>query len=238
MTRLRRIGILGGMGPEATVLLQQRLIAALTARDDADHIPLVIDMNPQVPSRIERLIHGRGPDPAPVLAQMAKRLQDAGAEALAMPCNTAHHYADAISAAVSLPLLNMVDLSADHAAQTLAPGARVGMLASPAVRLTGLFDKALQRRGLRALWPDDAHDMLAAIRLIKAQGSNARARDILGAASRNLADRGAAFQFVACSEFSLISGSASADANCVDTLDILVRAIRDFSQTPSPAEPA
>ena len=55
---LRCIGILGGMGPEATILLQQKLVAAVTARDDADHIPLLIDMNPQVPSRISRLIEG------------------------------------------------------------------------------------------------------------------------------------------------------------------------------------
>ena len=64
----RTIGILGGMGPEATILLQQKVLAAVQARDDADHIPLLIDMNPQVPSRIAHLIDGDGPDPGPVLA--------------------------------------------------------------------------------------------------------------------------------------------------------------------------
>ncbi len=87
----RTVGILGGMGPEATVLLMQKVIAAVPARDDSDHVPLIVDQNSQVPSRIRRLIEGVGEDPAPVLAAMARRLEAAGAEALAMPCNTAHH---------------------------------------------------------------------------------------------------------------------------------------------------
>ena len=87
----RRIGILGGMGPEATVLLMSRIIARTPAADDRDHVPLFVDNNTQVPSRIAALIEGTGEDPGPVLADMARRLEANGAEALAMPCNTAHH---------------------------------------------------------------------------------------------------------------------------------------------------
>ena len=90
---MRTVGILGGMGPEATILLMQRVLAAVPAQDDGDHIPLIVHQNPQVPSRIRRLIEGAGEDPAPVLIRMARDLQAAGAEALAMPCNTAHAYA-------------------------------------------------------------------------------------------------------------------------------------------------
>ena len=88
---MRRVGILGGMGPQATILLMQKVLAAVPAQDDAGHIPLIVDQNPQVPSRIRRLIEGVGEDPGPVLADMARRLVAGGAEALAMPCNTAHH---------------------------------------------------------------------------------------------------------------------------------------------------
>ena len=110
---MRPVGILGGMGPEATILLMQKCLAAVTsgaqgALDDADHIPLIVHQNPQVPSRIARLIEGHGPDPAPVLAQMACDLAAAGAQALAMPCNTAHHYADAVRGATALPFLDMI----------------------------------------------------------------------------------------------------------------------------------
>src|SRR5579872_2815690 len=88
------IGILGGMGPEATVDLMRRVIAATPARSDADHIHMIVDNNPKVPSRIAAIIETTGPDPAPELIRMAQSLERAGADALAMPCNTAHAYAD------------------------------------------------------------------------------------------------------------------------------------------------
>ena len=128
---MRRVGILGGMGPEATILVMQKVLAAVKARDDADHIPLIVDQNPQVPSRIRHLIEGTGEDPGPVLADMARRLVAGGAQALAMPCNTAHHYAPAIRSAVAVPFLDMVEASVAHAATRARPGAQIGVLASP-----------------------------------------------------------------------------------------------------------
>jgi aspartate racemase len=223
------IGILGGMGPEATVLLQQKLIKAIPARDDNDHIPLLIDMNPQVPSRIAHLIEGTGKDPGPTLAAMARRLESAGAVALAMPCNTAHHYASAIVEAVDIPLLNMVELAADHAYTTLGVGGRVGILASPAVRRTRLFELALEARGLSIIWPDD-DAMLAAIRAIKVNGPTQAARDRLLAASAEQAAKGAELQFVACSEFSIIADSVAPGVRAVDTIDLLTEAIVQTSQ--------
>ncbi|MFX0546683.1 aspartate/glutamate racemase family protein [Roseovarius sp. S1116L3] len=227
------VGVLGGMGPEATILLQQRLLATVTARDDADHIPLLIDMNPQVPSRIAHLIEGTGIDPAPTLAQMAQRLESAGATALAMPCNTAHHYAPQIVAAVSIPLLDMVDLSVAHAAQTVPEGASIGMLASPAVQRAGVFDPALGRAGMSALWPENTGAMLDAIRSIKANGATLHARQILQDAADEMAAKGAACLFVACSEFSLLAPDLRADVPIIDTVDVLARAIRDHTQMKS-----
>ena len=74
---MRPVGILGGMGPEATILLMQKVLAAVPARDDADHVPLIVHQNPQVPSRIAALIEGTGANPTPVLEQMARDLYEA-----------------------------------------------------------------------------------------------------------------------------------------------------------------
>lgn len=228
--RFRTIGILGGMGPEATILLQQRLLAAVDAQDDADHLPLLIDMNPQVPSRIAHLIEGTGESPAPVLAEMARKLEASGAAALAMPCNTAHHYAPAIRAAVAIPFLDMVALSAAEVASR-APSSRapIGMLASPATRLTGLFDKALAAHGLTALWPEEDDAPLSAIREIKRTGASASARAALGALSADLQARGATLQMIACSEFSMISDATAPGTQVLDTLDVLANAIQAFA---------
>lgn len=229
---MRRVGILGGMGPEATVFLMQKLLRAVHAIDDADHIPLIVDQNPQVPSRLDYLLNGSGADPAPVLAGMAANLQRAGALAIAMPCNTAHHFAPDIRAAITVPFLDMVQLSTERA---LRAGGPVGILASPAVKKIGLFDRALKGQGGHALYPDDQNALLGAIRSLKAAGPNAAALAVLRAASDDLRNKGAAIQMIACTEFSLL---ASELPQAFDTLDVLVKAITDFATQPNQPETA
>lgn len=233
---MRRVGILGGMGPGATILIMQKVLASVQARDDRDHVPLIVDQNPQVPSRIAHLLEGSVDDPGPVLAAMARRLVAGGAEALAMPCNTAHHYAGAIRAAVSVPFLDMVDLSVAQAATLAKPGDSIGILASPAVRKIGLFDSRLAAVGLKALYAADEGAMLAAIRQIKAEGPTPAARAILRAASQDLAARGAKVQVIACTEFSLIPDAVSQGTTTFDTLDLLVQAIGNFAMHSSAKE--
>jgi aspartate racemase len=233
---MRPVGILGGMGPGATVLLMQKVIAATPARDDSDHVPLLVDQNPQVPSRIGHLIERTGEDPAPVLVAMARRLEAAGAQALAMPCNTAHHYAPAIRASVRVPFIDMVSLSVEHAAGLVPAGGTVGILASPAVRLTGLFDRALAAAGLTAIYAANDEDVLSIIRRIKADGPVADARSALAEVSHGLLARGAQVQMVACTEFSLIADAVDAGAVTFDTLDRLVSGILAFATAGDPGQ--
>lgn len=227
---MRRIGILGGMGPEATILLMHKIVSATSAQDDADHIPLIVDQNTQVPSRIRHLVEGSGPSPAPALVEMAQRLQTAGAEALAMACNTAHHFAPEIRASVQIPFLDMVALSADRAA-LVARDAPVGILASPAVRVVGLFDAALAKAGLKTVYPRDEEAMLAAIRSIKSKGPSDAARAALAAGSADLMGQGAVVQLIACTEFSLVAEAVPKEVTAIDTLDELVDAVVAFAKT-------
>lgn len=216
---MRTVGILGGMGPEATVLLMQRLLQAVDARDDADHIPLIVHQNPAVPSRIRRLIEGVGEDPGPVLAQMARDLQAAGAEALAMPCNTAHAYAPRIIGATPLPFLDM------RAATVAAlPKGRVAMLASPAVRITGAFDEHFAAAGITPVWPAEDGPVLALIRRVKMGDSGPEAHAAMAA----LAEAAEAHVLVACTELSLLTKAL--EVPFTDSLDCLVGAIRDFAK--------
>lgn len=230
---MRPVGILGGMGPEATILLMQKCMAAVTQGatdplDDADHIPLIVHQNPQVPSRIARLIDGQGADPAPVLAQMARDLAAAGAQALAMPCNTAHHYADAIRAATALPFLDMVTATADH---LVAQGARrPAMLASPAVRLTGVFDAAFAQRGVQPVWLADDTPLLALIREVKSGGSPDALAPRLSSLAEQGRAQGADHLLVACTELSLLTGALPATMAWTDSLDCLTAEITSFAR--------
>lgn len=217
------------MGPEATVLLMERVIAKTRARDDSDHVPLIVDNNTQVPSRIKAIIEKTGDDPGTVLADMAKQLARNGAQALAMPCNTAHHYASIIEASVDIPFLNMVQLSVERIANMNMENRRVGILASPAVRTTGIFDQAFSPLQFETIYPLDQERMLEAIRIVKADSMDRRACQILESAARDLVEQRADILLIACSELSIIADAIPASIPRLDTINILAESIINFS---------
>ncbi|MCS4504464.1 amino acid racemase [Arhodomonas aquaeolei] len=219
------VGVIGGMGPEATVELMQRVIDATPAADDADHIHMLVDNNPKVPSRIKALIEGAGEDPGPTIAGMARSLEGGGADFLVIPCNTAHHYWGAAAAAVSVPVWNLVDLTlATVTAKTGTP-ARVGMLASPALRKVALYEQYAQRHGVSLVYPGDEGGLLEVIRAVKADRVTSREVALLAAAARELAEGGADALVLGCTEFSLIADRFAAPVPAFDTLQVLAERI-------------
>ena len=229
LLQFRRLGVLGGMGVEATIELLKRVHAATDAEDDQDHVPMLVDLNPQVPSRIRHLIEKDGENPGPEISEMAKRLENAGAAALVMPCNSAHYYADFIENSVAVPLLNMPQLTCMQIAALIEPGSQVGILASPATNQTGLFDAFLKQVGLIAMYPEDETPVLSSIRRIKKKGPATEDLTLLERECEQLIARGASGIIVGCTEFSLLSNRISASVPIVDALDVLVDEIIAFS---------
>ena len=226
---MRPVGVLGGMGPEATILLMQKVLDAVPAQDDADHVPLIVHQNTQVPSRVAALIEGTGEDPTPALRTMAADLQRAGAHALAMPCNTAHHYAQAVAEATDLPFLDMIEGTADFLRG--AGAERIGMLASPATRLAGVFGPPFGARGLEPVWLQDDAPLLEIIRAVKAGAPQEQTAPALAAQATLLAEQGAERLLVACTELSLLSEGLPGDLPRTDSLDCLAAAIVDFARS-------
>ena len=224
--REKTVGVIGGMGPEATVEFQRRLIAAVPARDDADHIHVLVDNNTKIPSRIAALIEGHGEDPLPVLIAMAKGLEKQGADFLVIPCNTAHYYLPAIAAAVSIPLLDMVGLSIARLAALSPKPERIGMLASPAVQKVGLYASRLRDAGFAALFPDEAGEekILRVIRAVKANAMTAEHRKDYAAVAGALVQAGAQAFLIACTELSVLGPPEGATLPSIDALDALVDA--------------
>jgi len=226
---LKRIGLMGGMGPEATAYFMRRVIALTAADDDVDHVPFYVDMNPQVPSRLAALIDNDGANPGPVLAQMARGLTAQGAKALVMPCNTAHHYADYITDAVATPLLNMLNLSANVLAEKFGEGASIGMLSSPATDTYKIFQSAFDKLGLTAVYPKDADHVLSLIRKIKADGPSADIAQALSELAHELENIGVKALLIGCSEFSIIGNDIKTSLPLYDTVDIAAREVIRFS---------
>jgi len=203
------VGILGGMGPEATVDLMQRIIRLTPVLDDADHIRCIVDNNPKVPSRIKAIIEGRGEDPGACMVVMGRRLEAWGADFLAIACNTAHYYYDAVQRAVSIPVINMIDLVVNHIKENFPDHHKVGVLASPAVAMTGLYSNRLRKIGIKDVWPESDHHerLLTIIKEIKRghMGSNVRSEYLV--VCENLIKQGATLSIIACTELSVLGGT-------------------------------
>lgn len=201
------VGILGGMGPEATVDLMQRLIRLTPAVDDIDHIRCIVDNNPKVPSRIKAIIEGTGESPAPCLADMARRLEAWGADFLVIPCNTAHYYHPDVQAAVRIPVLNLIQLMVDTVAERIPGVRKAGLLASPAIGITGLYEGPFGAKGIEVIYPElfEEGRLLNVIKDIKAGRTGEDARKAFADVVANVAAQGAEVGIIACTELGVIA---------------------------------
>jgi aspartate racemase len=220
------VGILGGMGPAATVDLMQRIIDLTPAQDDRDHLHLLVDNNPQVPSRIAALIDGTGASPVPTLRAMAEGLQRAGADFLVMPCNTAHHYHREVADAVAIPFL---DLRPIVARRLSAAGGvtRVGLLASTALGIIGLYEPFFEENGMDLVYPPPAlqDELMKLIRAVKAGTQQALGDAGLQRAADALVRDGADALLIACTELSALGADLATRVPVFDAADLLARAV-------------
>lgn len=223
----KTVGILGGMGPEATVDLMHRVIKATPATDDCDHIHLVVDNNPQVPSRIKALIEKTGQDPLPCLQDMARKLEAWGVDFLAMPCNTAHYYHAQIQSAVGIPVLDMIEVSVANILSLSPKVQAIGLLASTAVLNLGLYDRAFGVQSITALHPDTElqNRLMQAIQKIKTGRYGEGEQKALQYAADNLVHKDAAALLIACTELSILAQGLQSAIPCRDASQMLAEAI-------------
>lgn len=225
----KTVGVIGGMGPAATLEFQARLLAATPAARDQDHLRVLVDCNPKIPDRNTAIV-GDGPSPGPVLAEMARGLERAGADFLVMPCNTAHAFVGDIRAAVAIPLLSLIDETADVAARA-APSGKVGVLTVDGARAAGLYEAALSRRGMMPLLleADDQRRFMARIHAIKAGDTGAAVRAEMAGLARVLTAGGARAVIAACTELSLVLEPGDLDAPLIDSTAVLVARTLDYA---------
>lgn len=221
------IGVLGGMGPLATVDFFNKVLLATPARGDADHVPLLIQSDPRIAPRPAAILQG-GLSPLPQLLEGRDRLIAAGATGLAMPCNTAHFwYADLVTGS-SVPFISIVDASIDELGALAEVGSEIGLIATRATLAAKIFDAPLQRAGYTPMLPDDDQMdtlVLPGIELVKA-GRAAQGGQLIEQAVQALLNRGAGAVLLACTETPLALDALQSPlrAHCIDTTAALARA--------------
>lgn len=222
----KTVGIIGGMGPQATIDLMQRILRLTPApegrdMDDIYHIRCLVDNNPKIPSRIKAIIDKDGEDPGPFIADMAKGLESWGADFLAIPCNTAHYYYDIVQSAVNIPVINLIDIVCNHVKTHFSDHDKIGILASPAVKITQLYSNKLKRFDIKDVWPDSDHQaiLLKVIKEIKKGNMDSKVQNDYAQVCDNLLNKGVKTAIIACTELSILKGKTS--INTVDAAEIL-----------------
>lgn len=208
-----KVGVLGGVGPAATVDFMDKLVRNTPAACDQDHLKIMVEQNPQIPDRTAALL-GNGDDPTLALYAACKTLEEGGADLIAMPCNTAHAFVDRIQPSLGIPIVNMLTCTADYLQETF-PGLReVGVLATTGTLASGVYEQALEARGIVQVAPGEP----AQARLMnavygpkgaKAGFTSGECCDDLAAAIDDLVAQGVQVIVLACTELPLLLRDAT-----------------------------
>jgi aspartate racemase len=220
------LGVLGGMGPLATVDFLTKLIEETPAQRDADHVPVLAYSVPQIPSRPAAILTG-GDSPLPAMLEGIRTLKTGGASAIAIACNTAHYWHAELARAAALPVFHIADAAVD--ALSARPGARrVGLIATRGTIAAGFFQERLHARDFECLLSSDTDQdelVASAIAAVKRHALD-EAHALAVAACERLNARGAEAILLACTEIppALEHRSAPIAGLCVDPTRALARA--------------
>ncbi|OLS64294.1 aspartate/glutamate racemase family protein [Pseudomonas putida] len=205
-----KLGIVGGVGPAATVDFMGKVVASTPAGKDQDHLKMVVEQNPQIPDRTANLLHAET-DPTLALYATCKRLESAGANAIAIPCNTAHAFVERIQAHLRVPIVNMLGETVEHIRRTHGTDKVIGLLATSGTVQSQVYHQAAAQAGLQLLAP--GHDYQAMVmeaiygeRGIKAGFTEGICREQLLVAAEHLCDLGAEVLILGCTELPLVLG--------------------------------
>jgi aspartate racemase len=222
------IGMLGGMGPEATLNCFARILANTRVNSDQEHLRVLIDNNPKIPDRSTAILKG-GPSPAPAVAECCAGLKKVGADFIIIPCVTVHYFYDDFKRQSPLPIISILDVVAD-AIKTKHPGIKkVGLMATNGTVKSGIFKKRLAAEGIETLICQEdvqaevmkgIYDLKGAMDSKTREGVTRR----FSIAAQSLVDVGAQGVIAGCTEIPLALHQENVSVPYFDSLTLLARA--------------
>ena len=150
-----KLGVIGGMGPMATQLFYKNVIEMTDAKSDQEHIDMIILSHASVPDRTSSIKSGETDKVFSVLMEDAKMLQENGANAIAIPCNTSHYFWEELQKAIKIPIINMVRETVLSIKEKNPDIKKIGLLATDGTVFTGIYNKECVAAGIECVTPDE-----------------------------------------------------------------------------------
>lgn len=220
------LGVLGGMGPLATVSFYRTLVELTPASCDQEHLRTLIWSDPTIPDRSSALL-GDGISPLRQLRAGVALLESAGANMIAIPCNTAHAFVPALRQETSVPIIDMVRATVADCAAQLPSGGVIGVLATRGTQQGKLYDLAARELGVRVRYPTEREQGLLvdrAIAMVKGGQDLPGAGALVSESTHRLMDAGAGVVVGACTEIPVAAEAATERVPLVDSLRCLAMA--------------
>jgi aspartate racemase len=227
--KMKTIGIIGGMGPLATVHLYERIVLRTKALRDQDHIRVLIDSNTNIPDRTKAIISD-GEDPTVELIKSAKILENSGADFLIMPCNTAHYFINTIQEAVNIPFINMVEETVKYTEKKFGKDTVVGILATDGTIKSKIYENYYANLGIKTVVPDKTQtDVMKFIYDVIKKGNYNEGTSLMFSAVEELKEMGATSFLLGCTELSSAQYMYKFEGNFINPIEVLTERSIEFA---------
>ncbi len=226
----RTAGVLGGMGPEATLDLHKKILSKTDAEKDQDNIPLIIFNNPQIPDRSDFILN-KGDSPLEEMIRTARSLERAGADFIVIPCNTAHHFFDKIDSSVEIETINLIEEVTDHINKNYPESENIGLLITTGSMETKVYSNFIRKSGRTPLLPEKnfQENVMKSIYGIK-KGEKSKTKVKLRRATEHLIRQGADLVIMGCTEIPLVLENDEFPVPLIDPVDILAEKVKEVSR--------
>jgi aspartate racemase len=224
-------GIMGGMGPQATLDFMTKVLQRTDAKSDQDHLRLLIDHNPKVPNR-HSSINGSGEDVTPYLLEMATNLERSGADFVVMVCNTAHAHQGAIADSISIPFVSIIDEVVNTLNENTTNKPVIGVMATEGCLNAKLYQSALRDSGYSINVWDEKHleKFMKLVYRIKAGDLGKQSSAAMEGLANVLIEQGAEILLAGCTEIPLVLDAKQLPLPLYCSTDILVSRVIDYAQ--------
>lgn len=223
----KTLGVLGGVGPLATIYFADLVVKMTDAKSDQEHIAMVILNHGSIPDRTNYILDNTKPNPLPVMIADAKKLQAANCDYIVIPCNTAHYFYDEIQKNVNVPIVNIIEETVKYAIKIVPDLKTLGVLATEGTIKSEAYRKVTDKYGVECKTPD-AEDQQSLMNIIYGEVKAGKDVDIFEFMRivGNMRKQGCEAIVLGCTELSIINKDfelTKKDSKIIDSMEVLAR---------------